>query len=121
MQFEAIVLTFARNCPLQGDAGLSACQGGCLTHLGRRTLLHDPAATKKCGRFDQKSGYEVAACVRERSADHSPVLIALTGYDGPDHRASALAAGFDHHVVKPVTFESLQRLIGTALKKLRSD
>lgn len=67
------------------------------------------------------SGYEVAACVRERSADHSPVLIALTGYDGPDHRASALAAGFDHHVVKPVTFESLQRLIGTALKKLRSD
>ena len=39
------------------------------------------------------NGYEVAARIREQCDGPAPALIALTGYDGPDHRARALAAG----------------------------
>jgi DNA-binding response OmpR family regulator len=38
-------------------------------------------------------------------------LIALTGWGQPDDRARSLAAGFDHHVVKPVDPSLLQRLL----------
>jgi CheY-like chemotaxis protein len=39
------------------------------------------------------------------------VLIALTGYGLASDRARALAAGFDEHVVKPVSPERLEQLI----------
>ena len=40
-----------------------------------------------------------------------PLMIALTGYGQPEDVARALAAGFDHHVVKPVDPETVLRLI----------
>ncbi len=60
------------------------------------------------------SGYEVARRIRQEPCGEgrAPVLIALTGYDGPTDRARALAAGFDHHLAKPVDFEVLLALIG---------
>ena len=64
------------------------------------------------------NGYGVAVRMREQHDVQMPVMIALTGYDGPDHRARALAAGFDHHVTKPVDFdllkEELRRLSGAS-------
>ncbi|MDM0032118.1 hypothetical protein QTI33_08200 [Variovorax sp. J22P271] len=41
-------------------------------------------------------------------------MIALTGYEGPEDRKRALAAGFDHQVAKPVDFEVLLELIERA-------
>ena len=55
------------------------------------------------------SGFEVAVRMREELEGPVPTMIALTGYDGPEHRARALAAGFDHHVAKPVDFDALLR------------
>ncbi len=62
-------------------------------------------------------GYEVARRIRrEGPADGpAPVLIALTGYDGAADRALAMAAGFDHHVAKPVDFDELLLLIGRSV------
>jgi two-component system, sensor histidine kinase len=55
-------------------------------------------------------GYELAR--RLQSAVHGRlVLIALTGWSQPTDRQQALAAGFDHHLAKPVDFEQLERLI----------
>ncbi len=55
-------------------------------------------------------GYEVAR--RIRAARGSRVLlVALTGYGQPEDRRSALAAGFDVHLTKPVELEALATVI----------
>jgi PAS domain S-box-containing protein len=56
-------------------------------------------------------GYEVAQRVRERPDLGDPLLIALTGWGGSEHRRRSREAGFDHHVVKPVSLEVLQSLL----------
>jgi CheY-like chemotaxis protein len=47
-------------------------------------------------------GYEVARQLRMDVELRQPRLIALTGWGSEDDRRRALAAGFDHHLVKPV-------------------
>lgn len=37
---------------------------------------------------------------------------ALTGFSGPEHRASILRAGFQYHIEKPVTLEKLVGVVG---------
>jgi len=61
-------------------------------------------------------GYEVAARIRKRRLSRTPAMIALTGYGSAKDHESALAAGFDHHVVKPADPEVLLRLIDAAMK-----
>ena len=56
-------------------------------------------------------GYEVARRVRADDALRGVVLVALTGYGREEDRARALAAGFDHHLVKPVDPDTLQGLV----------
>jgi CheY-like chemotaxis protein len=57
------------------------------------------------------SGYEVAA--RLRPILKTAQIIALTGYGQADDVRKAGAAGFDAHVIKPVDFERLARIIST--------
>jgi signal transduction histidine kinase/FixJ family two-component response regulator len=59
-------------------------------------------------------GYDLARRVRERRATTGGAalrLVALTGYGQAEDRARALAAGFDEHLVKPVTAVDLQRVL----------
>ncbi len=56
-------------------------------------------------------GYHVVAAIRERAPELKTLLVALTGYGRPEDRERALAAGFDAHLVKPVTSADLLRLI----------
>jgi PAS domain S-box-containing protein len=56
-------------------------------------------------------GYEVARRLRQEPWIGQTVLVALTGYGGEDDRQQAQAAGFTHHMVKPVDFDSLQQLL----------
>ncbi|HLK91270.1 MAG TPA: hybrid sensor histidine kinase/response regulator [Polyangia bacterium] len=51
-------------------------------------------------------GYELARRARA-CLGQDLVLIAMTGYGQPDDRAHAFEAGFDEHVVKPVSVEDL--------------
>jgi CheY-like chemotaxis protein len=56
-------------------------------------------------------GYEIARRIRA-SPDQRPVrLIALTGYGQADDRQRAMTSGFDAHLVKPVEFSALQRVL----------
>jgi len=55
-------------------------------------------------------GYAVAQRIRAALGD-SVLLIAVTGYGREDDRRRAEAAGFDIHLVKPVDYEGLIRLL----------
>jgi len=59
----------------------------------------------------EMDGYEVAHRLRQRTALHPVVVVALTGYGQREDRERALVAGFDDHLVKPVSFEDLQRVL----------
>ena len=58
------------------------------------------------------SGYEVAERLRHEAWGQAIRLIALTGWGQDADRRRALAAGFDHHVTKPVDPRQLEALIG---------
>ena len=59
------------------------------------------------------TGYEVAKKVQEMALAHRPMLVAMTGYGQQGDRQRTRAAGFDHHLVKPVDLEMLQQILLT--------
>jgi PAS domain S-box-containing protein len=64
-------------------------------------------------------GYGVAAAVRSDPAIRDLFLVAVTGYGQPEDRRHAFEAGFDEHVVKPVTPEALRRVLARAERRSR--
>jgi CheY-like chemotaxis protein len=65
-------------------------------------------------------GYQIIARLRETVKGPMPFMIAMTGYGQPEDRVRALAAGFDHHLAKPVDVEELLRLIAAQAERLRT-
>ena len=61
-------------------------------------------------------GYEVARRIRLAPQLATTPLIALTGYGQESDRQRSREAGFDHHLVKPVDFENLLRILATVAK-----
>jgi CheY-like chemotaxis protein len=59
------------------------------------------------------TGYAVAAGILGQMKVSKPLMIALTGYGQESDRDRARAAGFDHHLVKPVDPYVLLELIET--------
>jgi signal transduction histidine kinase/ActR/RegA family two-component response regulator len=86
---------------------------------------HDALGLDMAGDFDtyvldiglpDMSGHELA--LRLRGHQRSDALfIAATGYGQAADRSSALEAGFDHHLVKPVDPTQLLALIGRARRR----
>ena len=60
------------------------------------------------------NGYRVAETLRTEPWGDRMVLIALTGYGQSEDRKRAFEAGFDAHLVKPVSFENLLGILETA-------
>jgi signal transduction histidine kinase len=58
------------------------------------------------------NGYDVARAIRRSIPSGGIRLIAVTGYGQPSDREAALRAGFDTHLLKPISPEVLQRLLG---------
>ncbi|WP_456954067.1 hybrid sensor histidine kinase/response regulator [Lysobacter sp. HA35] len=58
------------------------------------------------------TGYELATTLRERGHGQA-VYIALSGYGQAHDRALSRAAGFGHHLVKPVEFDRLMDVLAT--------
>ena len=65
-------------------------------------------------------GYELARRMRSALGERTPVLIAITGYGLENDRSRTKAAGFDAHLVKPVTEAALQALLASAATPARS-
>jgi CheY-like chemotaxis protein len=57
------------------------------------------------------SGHKVAEQLRRRPWFEGGVLVAVTGWGQEKDRATSRAAGFDHHLVKPVNQATLQNLL----------
>lgn len=56
-------------------------------------------------------GYELASRLRERPLARNLRLIAITGYGQETDKRRSEAAGFDAHLVKPITLEQLQHVL----------
>jgi PAS domain S-box-containing protein len=66
-------------------------------------------------------GYELARRLRNLPETSRALLVALTGYGQHEHRRRALAAGFNDHLVKPVSPEALQELLKGAWTRLEGN
>ncbi|MGX2039263.1 response regulator [Methylocaldum sp. MU1018] len=87
-----------------------------------KTALDGPSALQLASGFHPQAvlldiglpgmdGYEVARRLRERPETCDALIIAITGYGQQEDRALTKAAGFDHHLVKPVDPEELGALL----------
>jgi len=55
-------------------------------------------------------GYDAARRIRD-ARGHGVLLVAVTGWGQEEDRRRAKAAGFDHHLTKPVDPEAISRII----------
>lgn len=80
---------------------------------GQQALMHIASFRPEIALVDiglpEINGYELAPRLRAQLASDGLKLIAITGYGQQEDRQKALAAGFDHHLVKPVDFAALER------------
>jgi PAS domain S-box-containing protein len=58
-------------------------------------------------------GYEAARMVRNQALGKDVVLIALTGWGNAEDRQRSKDAGFDEHLVKPVDYEVLLKVLNS--------
>jgi DNA-binding response OmpR family regulator len=55
-------------------------------------------------------GHDVCREIRKRLGAR-PLIVAITGYGQPEDRRRSLDAGFDAHMVKPVDYDVLQKMV----------
>lgn len=89
-----------------------------MAHDGERALLlareFDPHVILLDIGLPLMNGYEVARRVREQPWGHAIRLIAVTGWGQEQDRQQSLAAGFDHHLTKPLDPARLASLLAGA-------
>ncbi|MEI8383216.1 MAG: ATP-binding protein [Planctomycetota bacterium] len=61
-------------------------------------------------------GFEVAKRLRQHPALKNVVLVAMTGYGLPADRQRSQDAGFNHHLVKPASFDKLQQILASIIE-----
>ena len=57
------------------------------------------------------NGYEACRAIRQQPGGKSIAIIAMTGWGQDEDRRISLEAGFDYHLVKPVDFKALMKLL----------
>jgi CheY-like chemotaxis protein len=92
----------------------------CVTDSGTSALEQVPIFCPQAVLLDiglrGMDGFEVAKRLRELPEGRDLYLVAATGYADEKTRAQALASGCDHFLVKPLTFQVLDRLLDEALE-----
>jgi PAS domain S-box-containing protein len=85
-----------------------------VVHDGREALAAFSAVQPEVALLDigmpGLNGYEVARQVRQGSLGRAVTLIAVTGWGQDKDKARALAAGFNHHYMKPIEADRLCEL-----------
>jgi PAS domain S-box-containing protein len=108
----------------------AAASLGLLLDLGGHTtcIVHNgPDALKVVAEFKPDvvlldigmpgmDGYEVARALRSIPDIGRPVLVAVTGWGGPEDRLKSKNAGFDEHLTKPVDISMIELLLKTLPK-----
>jgi PAS domain S-box-containing protein len=65
-------------------------------------------------------GYELGSRLRQEEWGKDSVLIAVTGYAEAQARELSKEAGFNHHLVKPINFDTMLALIGGSQNAART-
>ena len=87
-----------------------------------RTAFDGPSALDEARDFNPEvifldiglpgmDGYQVARRLRDDQATRSARIIAVSGYGQERDRDRSALAGFDHHLIKPVEYEAVFRLL----------
>ena len=92
-------------------ATTSATNGG-----GLRVLLVDDhvESVVSVGRLLRSQGYQVRAALSGIEAVSAAVDFLLTGWDSEDIVERARSAGFDRHIVKPLSFDAMRAVLSEA-------
>ena len=59
------------------------------------------------------NGYEACRRIREQPWSKGMVIVALTGWGQDEDRRRSAEAGFNHHMVKPVEVDALEKVLAT--------
>ena len=62
------------------------------------------------------NGYDAARLIRQQPECADLKLVALTGWGQEEDRRRSHQAGFDEHLVKPIDFEALEKLLSSTAK-----
>lgn len=62
------------------------------------------------------SGHEVARELRRLPGGQAMYIAAVSGWGQPEDRVRALAAGFDHHLLKPIDRAGVVRIVELAAR-----
>ena len=88
------------------------------THLAYDGLAALEAAQNVCPEvvlldigLPRVNGFDVCRQIRAQSWGKTLVMVALTGWGQDEDRRRVIEAGFDHHLVKPVNFDVLNRIL----------
>lgn len=89
-----------------------------LEYDGRRAIeaasrLHPRAVILDIG-MPGLSGYQVAQMLRSEAGLESSTLIAVSGFAQDSDRMASRAAGFDHHLAKPLDIPQLTRILAAS-------
>lgn len=96
---------------VSGHAVRIAHSGADALELARE---HEPEAVILDIGLPGMNGYEVAAQLRREACCKESLIIAVSGYGEEQARARSHEAGFDHHLVKPVNFDTILGLMDRA-------
>lgn len=64
------------------------------------------------------NGYEACQRIREQPWGRKLVIVALTGWGHDEDRRRSRDAGFDHHLVKPVNYADLIKLLNETVREV---
>jgi CheY-like chemotaxis protein len=67
------------------------------------------------------NGYDTARRIRDTLGKRTPLLVAITGWGQEEDRRRSRAAGFDHHLVKPIDPAELSSFLAAALAALETN
>jgi PAS domain S-box-containing protein len=62
-------------------------------------------------------GHAVARAIRADASRSATTLVALTGYAAPEDLARSQEAGFDYHLAKPPSIESIEQVLAEAKRR----
>lgn len=106
------VLSLAMLLQMEGHRTAMAHGGKGAIEVGKR--FHPQVVLLDLG-LPEQSGFDIATQIRKEPWGKNLLLIAVTGWDQEADRRKSRAAGFDHHLVKPLDIEKLNDLLRQAL------
>jgi CheY-like chemotaxis protein len=105
---EDAAISLAILLELQGHTVFTAFNGQQALEIGEKEC--PDVAVLDIG-MPELDGYALARRIRKCSWGRRVKLIAATGYGLPQDVERAMAAGFDHHLLKPMGLEQIDRVL----------